>query len=625
LNTPPRGTGRRLGRTLGLGLTAMVGLYAAARLVVLLPPVERAARDRIALALKPRLGDVAIGPEIRFDALFRPTFGPVIVPGAARGLPILTVRTVRVRPSATALLLGRLEPASVLLEGVRFSVGPHARDLQALLEGERRPAHAGSASQPSSASRAPPALPALHVRDAIVVVPIRGRAVELGPFDADLDAERDPAATRARLVIRLATGARIVASASSDGRRWHLHARLRGVGPNSTPDALRDLPARLESGELRAELDADAPADLSRAEASVRVTGDDVRVAGERIAESPLGPFRASAAGTLSWEAAERRLSFRDGVIAVADAVHVDVSGEARLGAGIPFRVALWAHGVDYAALVEALPPTIRPPDEAPRPYGTLDARLDAAGPLLAPAAWSLSAALDLSRMRAASRGLPGNPLRAPFLHTPDLPGARAFEVGPRNPDFVPVDDLPPYVVRAVTASEDAGFFAHHGFDFAELADAFTAGAERGRVVRGGSTITQQLAKNLYLSSERTIARKIREAAITIALEATVPKARLLEIYLNVAEWGPGVFGIGAAARHWFGKDARALTPKEAAFLASVIPNPVRYDGMRARGAPSAAWEQRVQEILLRMSNQGALGPDELLRALAEPLVFAHG
>jgi len=143
--------------------------------------------------------------------------------------------------------------------------------------------------------------------------------------------------------------------------------------------------------------------------------------------------------------------------------------------------------------------------------------------------------------------------------------------------------------------------------------------------VRGGSTITQQLAKNLYLSSERTIARKIREAAITIALEATVPKSRLLEIYLNVVEWGPGVFGIGAAARHWFGKDARALTPKEAAFLASVIPNPVRYDGMRARGAPSAAWEQRVQEILLRMSNQGALGPDELLRALAEPLVFAHG
>jgi monofunctional biosynthetic peptidoglycan transglycosylase len=381
----------------------------------------------------------------------------------------------------------------------------------------------------------------------------------------------------------------------------------------------------LASGLLGAELDADLSADLSRAEARVRVTGEDVRIAGDRIAEEPLGPFRATAAGTLVWDATERRLAFKDLALAVADALRVDVSGELRLGAGVPFRVALRADDVDYAALVDALPPVLRPPEGAPRGRGTLDARLDAEGPLLAPAAWRLDAALDLSRMRAASRSLPGNPLRMPFLHTPDLPGAHPFEVGPKNPDFVPLAELPPYVIRAVTASEDAGFFAHHGFDFAELADAFTAGAERGRVVRGGSTITQQLAKNIYLSGERTIARKLREAAITIALEATVPKSRLLEIYLNIAEWGPGVFGIGAAAHHWFGKDARALTPKEAAFLASVIPNPVRFDGMRARGAPSAAWEQRVQEILLRMSNQGALGPDELLRALAEPIVFAHG
>ena len=208
---------------------------------------------------------------------------------------------------------------------------------------------------------------------------------------------------------------------------------------------------------------------------------------------------------------------------------------------------------------------------------------------------------------------------------TGDGERGRAFEIGPRSASFVPVADLPEHVVRAVTTSEDAGFFGHPGFDFAELADAFARGAEEGRVVRGGSTITQQLAKNLYLSREKTLARKIREAAITIALEATVPKARLLEIYLNLVEWGPGVFGIGAAAQHWFGKDARALTAKEAAFLASIIPNPIRYHGMRARGTPSDAWEQRVDDILLKMTEQGTLSGEDFLRALSEPIVFREG
>ncbi len=179
--------------------------------------------------------------------------------------------------------------------------------------------------------------------------------------------------------------------------------------------------------------------------------------------------------------------------------------------------------------------------------------------------------------------------------------------------------------MRAVTTSEDAGFFAHQGFDFEELRNALAQGAEAGRVVRGGSTITQQVAKNLYLSQERTVARKVREALVTIALESSVPKRRLLEIYLNVAEWGPELWGIGPAARHWFGKDARALTPKEAAFLASIIPSPVRYHSMFARGSPTDAWEERVDELLRKMTSHGAISDDDFLRAVREPIVFAGG
>jgi membrane peptidoglycan carboxypeptidase len=195
--------------------------------------------------------------------------------------------------------------------------------------------------------------------------------------------------------------------------------------------------------------------------------------------------------------------------------------------------------------------------------------------------------------------------------------------IGPPSPDIVPIAELPEHVLRAVTSSEDAGFFAHPGFDFDELRNAAVQGAERGRVVRGGSTITQQVAKNLFLDGERTFARKVREAAIEIGLEATLPKRRILEIYLNVAEWGPGVWGIGPAARHWFGKDARALTPKEAAFLASVIPSPLRSQAMLERGAPTEARELRVRDILFHMAEQGALSEDRLVDALIEPVVLA--
>jgi membrane peptidoglycan carboxypeptidase len=196
--------------------------------------------------------------------------------------------------------------------------------------------------------------------------------------------------------------------------------------------------------------------------------------------------------------------------------------------------------------------------------------------------------------------------------------------VGPGSPDFVPLPELPHHVIRAVTTSEDGGFFAHAGFDFEEIRNALAERAGSGRV-RGASTITQQLAKNLFLSGERTLSRKMREALLTVALEASLPKARLLEIYLNIVEWGPGLHGIGPAARHYFGKEARDLTPREAAFLASVIPSPARFHALFARGEVPEVWLERIDAILLQMAAFGQLGEEELLEALQQPLVFARG
>ncbi len=149
---------------------------------------------------------------------------------------------------------------------------------------------------------------------------------------------------------------------------------------------------------------------------------------------------------------------------------------------------------------------------------------------------------------------------------------------------WVPLSHISPHLQRAVIAAEDASFFSHEGFDWKAIKDAALHNLEAGEIRRGGSTITQQLAKNLYLSPERSLLRKVREALITRSLEHRLSKRRILELYLNVAEWGRGVYGAEAAARHHFGKSARDLTAEEAALLAAILPAPRRHDPLKVTG-----------------------------------------
>lgn len=149
------------------------------------------------------------------------------------------------------------------------------------------------------------------------------------------------------------------------------------------------------------------------------------------------------------------------------------------------------------------------------------------------------------------------------------------------------------HLKRAVVAAEDAKFVDHDGFDWEGIQKALEKNETKGKVVAGGSTITQQLAKNLFLSGSRSWLRKGEEAVITWMLETTMNKRRILEIYLNVAEWGNGVFGVEAAARHYFGVSAGALNAEQSAWLAAILPAPRRYD----RGG-STPWVAKKAAIL---------------------------
>ena len=162
---------------------------------------------------------------------------------------------------------------------------------------------------------------------------------------------------------------------------------------------------------------------------------------------------------------------------------------------------------------------------------------------------------------------------------------------------FVPYERIAMPLKRAMIAAEDAKFVEHEGFDWDGIALAIEKNEKRGRIVAGGSTITQQLAKNLFLTGSRSWLRKGEEAVITLMLESMLDKRRIFELYLNVIEWGSGVFGAEAAAQHYFGVSAARLSAEQAARLAAMAPNPRYYE--HHPGAPGLA--KKIRIILGRM------------------------
>ncbi len=184
----------------------------------------------------------------------------------------------------------------------------------------------------------------------------------------------------------------------------------------------------------------------------------------------------------------------------------------------------------------------------------------------------------------------------------------RGFAGHPADYRWRKLDDISPRLVEAVIASEDARFCSHAGFDFEAIEKALEANERsrrRGRGgMRGGSTISQQTAKNVFLWPGRGWVRKGLEAGYTVLIEATWSKRRIIEVYLNVAEWAPGVYGAEAAARHWFGKSAKDLSAREAARLAAVLPSPRRYNasnpGPYVRGRAG-----RIQAAMGTVRNDG--------------------
>ena len=291
--------------------------------------------------------------------------------------------------------------------------------------------------------------------------------------------------------------------------------------------------------------------------------------------------------------------------------------------------LALGVRHLDFAQLLGtsglAVPESLGMAPGGSRDLGSATIDVRVRGRPADPASLAVSQKINFSPPRQIPVAI--SRLRGDFVFgSDDGPGPhRPIDVSLASPDFIALRDVPPLFVRTLLLSEDAGFYGHRGIDLRELPSALLTNWSRGGAARGASTITQQLAKNLFLSRDKQVGRKLQELAITFLLESALGKDRILEIYLNIIEWGPGLRGLRPAARHYFGREPQALTPAQMAFLVAIIPGPIKYQSSFAHGTPGPGLRSLIDELLAKLRSVHAIGEEEYQQAIGEPIVVAGG
>jgi hypothetical protein len=203
------------------------------------------------------------------------------------------------------------------------------------------------------------------------------------------------------------------------------------------------------------------------------------------------------------------------------------------------------------------------------------------------------------------------------FMFSDGIGMTRVLSVGPANPRWVPLADVSPFMVTSILNTEDQGFFENQGFNWLQFRRVIADLLETRRFGRGASTITMQLVKNVFLSRERQLSRKLAEMFLTYWTNALVPKERILEVYLNVIEFGPGINGISEAAEHYFGQVPRDLTLAEATFLVSIVPNPRAYHFYYEQGEITDRWWRHMQRYIERLRARQQITESEYEAAIA--------
>ena len=413
------------------------------------------------------------------------------------------------------------------------------------------------------------------------------------------------------------------------GSAWNIEARELDVG--RLLDVRRDAHPLLDGGIADGRVDLQASTDALRFHVDMGARGARLGALADNAADEPqLGdPTDVSIRFDGAWRGPK-------GTIEIPE-LHATVGGAA-LSGSLALRdldtdpvvdLALGVRRLDFAQLLGtsglAVPESLGMAPGGSHDLGSATIDVQVRGRLADRASLSVTQKIDFRPPRQMPPAIAR--LRGDFTFTPDDgPGPhRPIDVSPASPDFIALRDVPPLFVRTLLLAEDTGFYGHRGIDLRELPTALLTNWSRGGAARGASTITQQLAKNLFLSRDKQLGRKLQELAITFLLESALGKDRILEIYLKIIEWGPDLRGLRPAAHTYFGREPRALTPAEMAFLVSIIPGPIKYQASFAHGSPGPGLQVLIDDLLAKLRSVDAISEDEYRRAVREPILVDGG
>ena len=406
-----------------------------------------------------------------------------------------------------------------------------------------------------------------------------------------------------------------------------LAVRLSDLSVDRVFDVRRGDRALLEGGTIRggARL-TDAAGVLAF---DVDLTSSSARLpalAAEGEGDPGLGaPMQVELSGSGTWRRPEKTVDVPAFSAAVAGGTLAGSLAIHDLGADPTVDLSLEVERADFARILDAAGVGAPAALEGGTDLGSASLTARAQGRLSDPASFVMTQEVRYTpppRLPAAVARLRGDFVHEAVLENGD---SHVVEVAGASPDYLPLDEVPPLFVRTLLLAEDAGFYGHPGIDLRELPSAILTDWARGGAVRGASTITQQLAKNLFLTRDKKVGRKLQEVPLAFLLESALGKKRILEIYLNVIEWGPGLFGLRPAAHTYFGREPRDLTPAQMAFLVSLIPAPVKYQSSFAHGTPGPGLRQLVNALLAKLRSVDALSEEDYRAALDETIVVRTG
>jgi len=364
---------------------------------------------------------------------------------------------------------------------------------------------------------------------------------------------------------------------------------------------------------------------------------DHVFVSHKSLGREAIGPFGFSLTTNMTYHQPTRKLVISNSRLGIPgrestdELVVVAFSAAARLPVGHRGSSTLLAKvripPTSCQSALEVLPQMLAPKLDGFRLVGKFGANFDIR--LESDAASSFSyktfAPLFSCEVAEAPPLYRRGQLMAPFiLERAGSSGLGTIEipVNPASPAFAALPTVGRNVSQAIVSAEDAGFYAHNGVEWAAIEQAIRRNLTEKRIAIGGSTITMQTVKNLFLTNERTFGRKFQELFLAWHLDREIPKDRILEIYLNIAEFGPGIFGVASASRHFFGKPPADLTLREATYLASVLPAPVTRYRYFCLGKTSENFDELINTLLRRMHALGRISFEQFATALNEPLMF---